>query len=53
VTTLEAGIVDFQVVRLSDLKSLLPPETRWLTPAERDAQRAARLAAYQLRLSQG
>ncbi|MEW6596247.1 MAG: hypothetical protein AB1429_02010 [Pseudomonadota bacterium] len=53
VTTLEAGIVDFQVARLSDLKSLLPPETRWLTPAERDAQRAARLAAYQLRLSQG
>lgn len=53
VSTLEAGVVDFRIAKLADLKSLLPPETRWLTPAERDAQRAERLAAYQLRLGQG
>ena len=53
VSTLAAGVVDFKQVKLAELRAVLPPETCWLTPAQRAQQRAQRLAAYQRRLTQG
>lgn len=50
-TAMPGGINGGEVVKLADLKAKLPPETVWLTPKERQAQLAARLASYQLRLA--
>lgn len=38
-----------EVVKLSDLKRVLPSETKWLTPAEREQQIADRYAAFKAR----
>jgi len=42
-----------RVVALGRLRDELPPETKWVTPAERAAQRAERAAAYKRRLPEG
>ena len=39
-----------RVVALARLRDELPLETKWVTPAERAAQRAERAAAYKRRL---
>lgn len=41
---------DSRVVKLPDLRSVLPPETKFVTPEERAKQRADRAAAYAWRL---
>ena len=38
-----------EVVKLADLKQVLPEETRWVTPGERGQQLADRLAAFNRR----
>ena len=38
-----------QLVKLSELKGVLPPETRWVTPEEREQQISERLASFQRR----
>jgi len=38
-----------QVVKLADLKDVLPPETRWVTPEEREQQLTERFASFQRR----
>ena len=43
------GIGSVKVVKLSDLKADLPPTTVWVTPAERNEQRANRAKQYMLR----
>jgi hypothetical protein len=40
----------YRVVKLADLKSILPPQTRWVTPAERADELRRRAADYQARL---
>jgi hypothetical protein len=52
-TELPQAIDGGQVVKLTDLRDALPPETAWLTPRERKAQLAARHASYVRRLSAG
>lgn len=46
----EGVIKQTQKVRIADLERLLPKDVARATPAEREAQLAARLASYQLRL---
>jgi hypothetical protein len=41
-----------KVVKLKDIRAELPPETRFVTPAERQAQYAAREASYAWRLAE-
>lgn len=49
-----AGVtLDCRLVRLKDLKSALPPETKWVTAAERQHQLAERLAQAGLRFVDG
>jgi hypothetical protein len=43
------GIESVKVVKVSDLKTELPPTTVWVTPAEREEQRANRASQYMLR----
>ena len=43
--------VTTQLVKLSRLKEVLPAETQWVTPAEREVQLADRLEAFHLRHS--
>jgi hypothetical protein len=43
-------ISDARVVKISELKATLPPETAWLTPEQRKAQLAARHASYLRRI---
>ena len=50
-TEMPGAINGGRVVKLTDLRSALPPETAWLTPDERKAQLAARHASYVRRLS--
>ena len=50
-TALSGAIRDAALMKLSDLKQRLPAETVWLTPAEREAQLAARHESYCRRLS--
>jgi hypothetical protein len=38
-----------EVVKLDDLRRALPPETKWVTPQEREQQLADRLAAFNRR----
>jgi hypothetical protein len=38
-----------EVVKLDDLRRVLPPETKWVTPQEREQQLADRLAAFNRR----
>jgi hypothetical protein len=45
--------ISAQVVKLVNLASYLPAGTRYVTPAERQQQLAARQAGYQLRVSGG
>jgi hypothetical protein len=42
----------YKLVKLSDLKSALPPETRWVTPAERAAALRQRAIDYERRLAE-
>jgi hypothetical protein len=42
--------IEGRLVKLADLKRVLPPETRWVTPAERAQQLAQREAAFARRL---
>jgi len=46
----KGAIIQVLVVKLADLKQVLPSETVWVTPAERVAQREARVAAFARRL---
>jgi hypothetical protein len=41
--------VQSRVVRVGELRTALPPETRWLTPPEREAQRVRRAQGYMRR----
>lgn len=41
--------VKTQLVKLNDLKRVLPPETKWVTPEERKQQLAQRLREFNLR----
>ena len=43
--------VNMQVVKLADLRSALPPQTRWLTPRERADQLSRRNAAFARRFA--
>lgn len=43
------GIESVKVVKLSDLKAVLPATTAWVTPAERTEQRENRAKQYMLR----
>ncbi|MGE0384135.1 MAG: hypothetical protein AB7Q97_05345 [Gammaproteobacteria bacterium] len=43
--------IESRIVKLADLKKVLPPATRWVSPEERAKQRAARLAHYQSRVA--
>ena len=45
----EPRVLDYRVVRLDEIRSLLPPGTRWVTPAERTAEIARRAADLRLR----
>ena len=38
------------MVKLKDLRTALPKETKWVTPEERKQQFAERLASYEFRL---
>lgn len=40
----------FRVIRLSDLRAELPPDTTWVTPEQRKEQIAQRTKSYDLRL---
>lgn len=51
VTVLPDAITEARLVKLADLPHQLRAETAWLTPDQRAAQRASRLASYQRRLS--
>jgi hypothetical protein len=44
------AVKDVSVVKVAELKRALPDETVWVTPAERTAQREARMAAFARRL---
>jgi hypothetical protein len=48
--TLDDAVRDIRVVKTATLKSVLPPETVWVTPEERKAQQAKRTADYARRL---
>lgn len=48
--TIEDAVRDIRVVKAATLKDVLPPETVWITPEERKAQLAKRLADYARRL---
>jgi hypothetical protein len=45
------AVLDMQVVKLQDLKRVLPADTRWVTPQDRAAQLAARTASFARRLT--
>jgi hypothetical protein len=51
VTSANDAVVKTEVVKLADLKSLLPADTVWVTPAERAKQRSDRARSYALRLA--
>ena len=44
------AVKEVRLVKTADLRQVLPPETVWVTPEERDAQRQARMAAFARRL---
>jgi hypothetical protein len=44
------AVKDIKVRKLAELKQVLPPETVWVTPEQRTAQREARMAAFARRL---
>jgi len=46
----KGAVKDIRVVKLAQLKQALPPETVWVTPQQRTAQRKARMAAFARRL---
>lgn len=48
----EKAIRTEQVVKLDQLRSVLPKETRWVTPEQRRQQLTERLAAYNRRLAE-
>lgn len=48
----EGAVVDSKVVPLSKLKKALPPETRFVSTAERKAQQLERAESYQRRINQ-
>jgi hypothetical protein len=50
--TPEAAIRLERTVKCSELEKVLPRETRWVAPQERDRQLAERLATYNRRLSE-
>ena len=39
-----------EVVKLSELREKLPPDTVWVSAVEREAQRAQRLRDYETRI---
>ncbi|MBV9841202.1 MAG: hypothetical protein JOY99_06670 [Sphingomonadaceae bacterium] len=43
--------VQSRLIKLSELKAVLPPDTKWVTPRERAAQLAQRKAQYEARLA--
>lgn len=47
---LDDAVRDMRVVKATTLKDVLPPETVWVTPEERKAQLAKRMADYARRL---
>ncbi len=51
VTSAADAIVKITVVKIADLKKILPAETAWVTQAERKKQQSERAAAYALRLA--
>ncbi len=48
----DSALRNVQVLPISGLKQALPPETVFVTPAERKAQQAERLASYNRRLTE-
>jgi hypothetical protein len=50
--TPQTAIRSEKVVKLDQLRSVLPKETRWVTPEQRRQQLAERLAAYNRRLAE-
>ena len=44
------AVKEVKVVKVADLRQALPPETVWVTPAERQAQREAHISAFARRL---
>ncbi len=51
VTSAGSAILSIKIMKISDLKQKLVPETKWVTPAERQKQEADRAASYALRLA--
>lgn len=47
--TLANGVKEVRVVKLADLRKQLPATTHWVSPRQREAQRAARARQYKLR----
>ena len=51
VTSAADAILKVQIVKIAELKTVLPPSTEWVTGAERTKQRSDREASYALRLA--
>jgi hypothetical protein len=45
------AVLSMQVVKLQDLKSVLPADTKWVTPQDRATQLSARTASFARRLT--